>query len=182
LIAVLALLIGRYSLNLSVARHVVILLAFGCGLFYYFIFSKKIFNRIKILKSWLKIIKIDKIAAEMYQGFHSYRNQPRVLFYAIIISIIGQLLTFIVGYFVAESVGVSVPIGYYFVILPVISVICVLPLSISGLGLQDGAIVFFFSQLGVDPARALGFSLLSHIIRWGMGLAGGLVYLFEREE
>ena len=57
--------------------------------------------------------------------------------------------------------------------------ISLLPISFSGLGVQDGAYMFFFSQLGVNPAKALVISVLSHIIRFGIGLMGGLIYLFE---
>ena len=55
------------------------------------------------------------------------------------------------------------------------------PISIKGLGLQDGAYVFFLSQMGVPAAAALSLSLSLHFIRYFLSMIGGILFLFEKK-
>lgn len=179
-VAGLALVFGRYSLNVSVAWKAIMCALLICVAFYYFIFNKKAMNKMQFMVQWLKWLKINDLARDIYFSFNAYQDRFNVLGYAFLISIAFNSMGFIGGYFLARAVGVDLPLVYFFILLPLISVITLVPVSISGIGLQEGAYVFFFSQLGVDPAKALGISILSHILRFGVGAIGGLIYLNEK--
>jgi hypothetical protein len=51
-------------------------------------------------------------------------------------------------------------------------VVQVLPLSISGLGLREGALVLFLHPLGVSAADAIVLGLLLYTLNLVVGLAG----------
>jgi hypothetical protein len=52
-----------------------------------------------------------------------------------------------------------------------------LPISINGIGVRDGAFVFFFERLGGTAAQGLSVSILIIAIRYFMGLLGGALLL-----
>jgi len=180
-LASLVLALGFYSLDLSLAGRSVVILLLACAIFYFVIFNRGLARRLGFLTQLFKRLKLDRLLRDIYFSFNIYRHHLDILGKAFLISLITSLMTFIGSYFLGRAVGIDLPLVSFFILIPLISVISVLPISISGVGLQDGAYVYFFTQLGVDPARALGMSLLSHILRFTVSSFGGIVYLNERK-
>lgn len=180
LLAGAALLFGHYSMDISIIKNSVITLLVASIVFYFLIFNKNIVQKLKFLKSFAQRLKIDHLSREIYLSFNFYRNHPKALRDTFLISIVTNIASFISSYMLFKAIGVNIPLVYFFILIPVIGIISILPISLSGIGLQDGAYIFFFSQLGISPAKILGISILSHIFRFGIGLIGGLIYLFEK--
>lgn len=66
-----------------------------------------------------------------------------------------------------------VVLGFY----PIIQIISMLPISINGLGIREGILVFLFSTLGVPAEISLTISIVSRIIMLIQTSFGGLIYL-----
>jgi glycosyltransferase 2 family protein len=62
-------------------------------------------------------------------------------------------------------------------VVPAVVVASYVPVSISGIGVREVALVELFGQAGVPAAGALTVSLLIFAISMVLSLAGGLVYL-----
>ena len=54
-----------------------------------------------------------------------------------------------------------------------------LPISISGVGVQEGAFVFLFAPLGIAASQALALSLLDHVVLTLVPLVGGALYALD---
>lgn len=78
---------------------------------------------------------------------------------------------------VARALGVRVPVGVFFLFVPVTTAALLVPISISGLGVREGLYVTLYGPLGVPPAVAVVLSLATYSLDFAMGLAGGVVYL-----
>ena len=78
---------------------------------------------------------------------------------------------------VARALGIEIEPLYFFIFMPLIWVIITVPISISGLGLREGAFVFFFTQVGVSSADAVAISLLYYFYNVIVGGIGGLAVL-----
>lgn len=181
LLAAAALFFGRNSLNVSVINSPIIILLVCAFLFYLVIFNENIINRFKFITDFVRWTKARHLFKEIYLSFNHYKNYPNILRIAFFISIMANICSFISAYFLFISININLNMIYFFILIPLIGMISLLPISFSGLGVQDGAYIFFFSQLGVSPAKALVISVLSHIIRFGIGSIGGLIYLFEKK-
>jgi uncharacterized protein (TIRG00374 family) len=79
--------------------------------------------------------------------------------------------------FLAWALGLKVPTGFFFIFVPVVNILGMLPVSFSGIGIREGGYWFFLAQLGVDRAAALALGLLSSLVVLLTGLAGGVVFL-----
>lgn len=112
----------------------------------------------------------------LYYGLHNYLQNPLPLLQALLVSFGCQLLAIGVNYLVAFSLKTPVPLGFFFVSIPLIWTFTAIP-SLGGLGVREtGYLVFFQGQMGRENAFTLslimfGFSLLNSII-------GGLIYFF----
>jgi hypothetical protein len=65
-------------------------------------------------------------------------------------------------------------------VIPLIYLTEALPISINGLGLREGAFVFFFTQKGISTEEALAAGILVISVRYVFAmLIGGTLFLLE---
>ena len=114
------------------------------------------------------------------ESFHKYRDNKRILFLCLLISFIFQSNIVILNKFYCHSLNIDIPISYLFMVIPIIYLTEAIPISINGLGVRESAFVFFFTQKGVMPEKALAVGLLVITIRYGFSiLFGGSLFLGE---
>jgi len=82
-----------------------------------------------------------------------------------LISVLSWILKGFEWYFLGLSLGIT-NIGWlgFFLIHPLATAMGFVPLTPSGIGFQEGAIVGIFLLLGVDIRLALGFAILSRVL------------------
>ncbi|MFM1847581.1 MAG: hypothetical protein RL417_1055 [Pseudomonadota bacterium] len=109
-------------------------------------------------------------------------NRP-VLLKALGLSLVFHSLTVVNTVAAAAAVGwYGVPYGELFVVLPIILLIGSLPITPSGLGLQEGAFLYFLTGLGATPAEALGVGVILRLKSYLLALVGGIVWWRVRRE
>ena len=121
--------------------------------------------------------RIKTAIKKLHQEIHIFRYNKRMILNNLIISFIIQTLSPISFYFIAKSIGLDLNIVYFFVFLPVIGAITLLPISIGGLGLRDATTIFFFAKVGVSKDLSFAMSLLSFAFILIYGVLGGIIYV-----
>jgi len=116
----------------------------------------------------------------LYQTIYEYREKPWIMAQSMLISLLFQGISVLIGYLCAAALQLSLPLVHFISFIPLITLLSMLPVSINGIGIQDGAFVLFFGKVGVVPAEAFSMSLLFHAYRMMVGLVGGLVYATRR--
>ena len=108
-----------------------------------------------------------------------YRDRRGVLMHVMVWSLVVQLLRITQAYFLGVGLGLSVPFSYYLLFMPLGLLLLLLPISISGFGLPQGAIVWMLQPIGVPAEQA--FALTTMIVL--TGLAGNLpgLWLYLRK-
>ena len=120
--------------------------------------------------------------SQYYDDFFSglfafYHDRPRFAA-SVTTGIISWLPPFIYGWILALAIGINIGIFYFFLVIPVLSLLDLLPISISGIGTRDVALIFLFGLQGISPEQAIAFSLLYLFMSyWLIALAGAAVYL-----
>jgi uncharacterized protein (TIRG00374 family) len=137
----------------------------------------------RVLTQLLHRLNLSKMAARVdaiSNAFQVMGKNPRVLLDALLISLVNQLLVFGVTWLTAIGLRLSVPFLYFLVIVPVITLVTMLPISISGLGWREAASVSLFGAIGVAAAPSLALGLLSSIMVLLSAVPGGILYIFFR--
>ena len=101
------------------------------------------------------------------------------LMMALATSAAAQLLDMIAMYALACALGLSVSLPVLIVLVPVTYVVTLLPISLGGLGIREGVTVYFLARAGVTPSDATLLALLVFSTKAGLGLLGGVLYLWR---
>jgi len=107
-------------------------------------------------------------------------QNKRNVAWVIVLSIAFNLTVVIVTYFIFLSLGLNVPFVSCLLFVPIISAIQMLPISISGFGVREGAYVYFFGSVGLSSAQAVASSLIFWILVAIVSLAGGVIFALRR--
>jgi glycosyltransferase 2 family protein len=81
---------------------------------------------------------------------------------------------------IARAAHLDLPVGVLIAVVPTVLLASYLPVSISGIGVRDVALVELLGQVGVPRASALTVSVLILAVSIVLSLGGGLVYLLSR--
>lgn len=100
---------------------------------------------------------------------------PRLV--AVSLALLTQSIIVVIGVALGRSTGLPLTFAASLAVIPAAMVTAYVPLSLSGIGVRDAALVVLLGQLGVDASRAVALSTLFLISTWAVGLIGGLVYL-----
>jgi len=103
-------------------------------------------------------------------------TRPRSLVIAILFGVLFWITACMNYYSYAISIGVSVPLYFYFVAIPFVSLITFLPISINGFGVRESAFVYLFSTMHVAAASSLLIALLMDAQVIFFGVMGGCIY------
>ena len=114
---------------------------------------------------------------EFYTSLLVYQNHKRALITNVAIFGLMIVLRIIIVYTQAVALGISVDPLLLAMVLPLVWVALMLPISIGGLGLQEGAYFFFLRGIGVGGPAALAISILEHVIVRVASLPGLYFYL-----
>jgi uncharacterized membrane protein YbhN (UPF0104 family) len=97
-----------------------------------------------------------------------------------LLSLVVQLANVVLAWLVGEGLGLNIPPFYYGVLIPLVSILTLLPISLNGMGLRECGTVVLLAPLGVGDASAITLSLLIFAVYTAASLLGGVVYLFGR--
>lgn len=111
----------------------------------------------------------------IYDYFKLYTSKKDVLIKAFLYSIIIQILNIFSVYILSKGLSMDISFATLMIFVPIIIVVSFIPVSISGIGLREGAFVFLLGTMGIQPALAMTLSLL-----WFLSVvAASLWGLFE---
>jgi len=96
----------------------------------------------------------------VFQGIDRARRDPRQILRVLLTALVYQVS--IVGSYILifRALDLDVPIAATFAFVPAVSMLQALPISLGGLGVREGALVYFRHGLGVHSASAVTAGLL----------------------
>jgi uncharacterized membrane protein YbhN (UPF0104 family) len=107
-------------------------------------------------------------------------SAPRLLLGSTILSLAVQAGNVVLVWMIGKSINAEVPAGYYWIMVPMVSLLAMLPVSINGMGVREGATALFLAHLNVPDGTAKTLALLWFAAFGAASLLGGVVYLFGK--
>jgi hypothetical protein len=108
-----------------------------------------------------------------------YWQRRPVLVMALGIACLNLLIAVFEYYLVAAAFSAQLSIGYFFLFIPLVIFLSMLPVSIGGIGLVEGGLVFFFSQAGMAAEMCLAVAVLHRALQLVCILPGGAIYILD---
>lgn len=107
----------------------------------------------------LRVGRRFKGVADFYDYFSRMKTKKDAVMKAFLLSLIIQLLNFAMIIVLAFGVGKNIPILVLCVVLPIVVTVTSIPISVSGLGVREGAFMILLGLIGISPGVSTSLSL-----------------------
>ncbi len=109
-----------------------------------------------------------------------YLRHPGLLAGSAGLSFLVQAANVVIVWMAGRAMGLPVPAGYYWILVPMVTLLTMIPVSLNGMGIREWGMALFLAPLGVPAGAALSLSFLWFAVFSAASLLGGGVYLFGR--
>jgi len=140
------------------------------------IFARRLFGIFDAVSSRIKAVGFYSKLKEAHRSFIFYIKHPSAMAGAIAGGLFVQLCRIAYVYVLALSLGLDVEPVAFFVFVPIITALVMIPVSISGFGVREGGYVALFSYVGLSVGESLGLSIFVFFVNIVYVLSGGLIY------
>jgi len=154
----------------------------GFIVFLVLLFNKPLIDRVGALVKWKRLAKWRDKFAKFHDAIYSFRNYKKTVALALVYSVIFQLLTSVNTYIVCLALGIDVRFLDIMIVVPLVLLICTIPLTPNSMGVWEASFAFFFSKLGVPEAGALSIGLVLRAKNLIVAIFGGILYAFSGED
>jgi uncharacterized protein (TIRG00374 family) len=105
-----------------------------------------------------------------------YREKLASVWVAFGASLVLQSSAVLYFFFVAHALGIDLPLGPSFVIIPLCFLVQTVPISFNGWGVRESLFIVYFGQIGLSRDSALAFSLVGAGLNVLLSLSGAVVW------
>ena len=133
-------------------------------------------HKIKILNKGRLLNYVLRISGRLNKILHDARS----ISFHLIIGILIHLFSIINIYLVGQSVGLEYDLLTMAVIVPPVVLLTLIPISLAGWGIREGAMIGLFGLIGAAQANILSMSIIYGIILIIASLPGLYTYLHRK--
>ena len=111
------------------------------------------------VEKWTLPSKLNNLLVYCNNNLDSLKNNtliPKV----ILLSLISQILIIICYYLIGKSLHIELSFMEYVLLVPIVALLSSIPISVGGLGVREGTIIFLLGAVGVSTPNAVSISLL----------------------
>ncbi|MCH8063485.1 MAG: flippase-like domain-containing protein [Chloroflexi bacterium] len=147
---------------------------------------------ISVILAWLKysagisgltflkrIPRARALSEDLATSMRAYRNHRRIVLTSLGLSLLYHIVNSFVVYFVALAANANVSVLDVMLITPLVAMLIMIPISVNGIGIQEGSYVFYLEQVGVAGPAALLTAVLARLGLFIFSLIGGLLLLLQ---
>lgn len=124
--------------------------------------------------AWLPMPKLRGITTLCRAVIDGIRPRPGLMM-VVVLSFVFQLNTVLINWLYSEATNLSVTLPQLLLIVPAVYLLEMLPISINGIGLREGAFTVLFAQMGLPPQEGLALGLTISLMRYVAGVVGGVL-------
>jgi uncharacterized protein (TIRG00374 family) len=148
----------------------------GCLVGVAVIFSARVDDLLRRLARRLPT-RVGDLAERALLALRAYQGHRGVLMTVLWASIAVQVLRVLQAWVLGRSVDIALGPAMYFVFVPIVLLVMLLPITISGLGVSQWAFQTLFARVGVAAPPALALSILFVALGLVGNLPGALLYV-----
>ncbi|HZX10873.1 MAG TPA: lysylphosphatidylglycerol synthase transmembrane domain-containing protein [Acidobacteriota bacterium] len=146
-------------------------------LFFFTPFIEVIINKIPS-KGFLK--KIIQKTIEFRSTIIFYKTKKSALFKAFVWAFLLQANVILHFFLIGKALHLNIKFIDYLVFIPIVMIIQLIPITINGLGLREGAYIEIFEFYGIAPESAFSFALIDVAFMLIIGVIGAIIYVTRK--
>jgi len=112
--------------------------------------------------------------------FEEMRRKPVLFVEAFALGLCIQVLVLATYYVLALAITKDIPGIYFFTLFPLIEITSLVPITVNGIGIKEGLLVFSLRYAEVGPAFAMGLGILFRIVAILLAVIGGALLVLRK--
>lgn len=158
---------------------VVFLFAVVFGIFVLLVFSSSGPKLLEMILPFKGLGTLREKLKGIYDSFLQFKAYKKVLFYAAVLSVTVQIMRIVGVYISSLALNLSTSFVYFLIFIPLTIILSLLPVSIAGIGIREGAYIYFFTRVGMTGSGAFTLALLIYFLTIIATLPGAFIYAFR---
>ncbi len=114
----------------------------------------------------------------VHRAIRELLHRPGVFLPVAAVTLLVQIFRIAQVHLLFVGLGLSPAWRYEVAFVPIIILVALLPISPLGLGVKEGAFVYFFSRVGLEPSALVATSLLTHALAL-LGTLPGIYFVMR---
>ncbi len=141
----------------------------------------------KLLRWGLRITRIDRITKvssmidQFLDSVTAYKEKKGVIPKIMGVSFVFQFTVILFVYLLSTTIGYNIPLIYFCMFVPLISLLEAIPASIYGIGFRDAGYVIFFTQVGRTREDGCTMAFLYVAVTLLYALIGGVMFVVKKK-
>lgn len=136
-----------------------------------------VINRVLIGVS-KKLKMLGEKCSKFYSAWCFFSTNRKIMFKSILWGMFNQFIGIAIAWYISFSLKLNVPFMDYCWIMPVLSLILLLPISFAGIGLRDASMASLLLLYGVSAGNAVVISSIMLLGQIMASVVGGIMILF----
>jgi uncharacterized membrane protein YbhN (UPF0104 family) len=143
------------------------------------LFSERASRALALLGPIGRMLRIDRVAGNVYSAVHGYRHHVPALITVVGITLVVQTTRICAIWLCGKAVGVDLGPLPYFVFAPLLFLVMLVPFTVNGLGVREALFIGFMARFGVDADAAFATGLLFYAVTVATALPGAFILLWR---
>lgn len=122
---------------------------------------------------------IKRAGTSLTEAMRRYSRHHLELVRVLVASVAVQAIRVAQAYCLGRAIAIDLPLATYFLLIPIVLLVMLLPITINGLGTSQYAFDVLFGQAGVPAAQAVALSILFVALGVVGNLPGSILYAAE---
>ncbi len=138
------------------------------------------FWKYRIIADFLKKKLPSKIVLFL-EHIKDYTKEPKKIIWVFIISFLFQSMIVASRFVLIKAVGADIAISNLALTVALATITALIPLTINGIGLMDGAYIYMFHKFGVGLEQAALVMVFIRALNIVISIIGGIIYMIEKK-
>ncbi len=149
----------------------------------YILFSERIYSMLAPIVQKIKVFRLGERLNRLHEAATEFGGAWGSVSLCIIHSIIIQALLAFAPFLVMLGMG-NFEVGMlpFFIYVPIINVLSMIPISLNALGVREYFYVVLFSRAGLAGETSLAVSLVSFFLIFLISIIGGIFFIFYKKK
>ena len=135
---------------------------------------------VRLLPAAVRSSKLGRAISSLSDELAEYRSHPGIIWRVAALSFVVQIVRIVLAWVIGRGLGIPLPLSYYWIFMPLNILVTLLPLSIGGFGVPQGAMVWSLAPLGIAATPAFLLSMLFTLAGTIGNMPGAFLYVRGR--
>lgn len=126
------------------------------------------------------LTKLKQKTFQFRETIISYKQQPGALVKAMFWALLLQINVIVHFFLIGKALHLTIALLDYFIFIPIVLLIMLIPITINGLGLREGSYSEIFSFYGIGHGVGVAFGIIDLAFMLIVGLVGGVIYMLRK--